>query len=190
MPPYGAASAVSLPATLPTARYNVATQGLHWLAALVILAAWGLGLSLEEFPKGPARLAAVEVHTLLGLTVLTLAVLRILSRLVSSAPESLGPAWVDRLARLGHVALYAVTVALPVSGLLLRWSARGSASLPGGWTVPAPFPIPGKDFWAETHEALAFTLAALVVGHVVAALWHQFVRRDDVLGRIVPGRGR
>ena len=185
MPSDAATSTLSL-----RERYGTVTQGLHWLAALLILAAWGLGFMLEDFPKGPARLTAIQVHSMLGLLVLTFAVLRILSRLATSAPEPLGPAWVERFARLGHGALYALTLALPATGLLLRWAHSGEATLLGGWTIPAPFTIPGEEFWAGTHELIAYALAALVLGHVVAALWHQYVLRDDVFARIVPGRGR
>jgi cytochrome b561 len=192
MPPSGAIAATARTVRIPREHYNPVTRGLHGLAAVVIICAWALGISLESFPSGPQRLSAVEVHTVLGLTVLTLAVLRILVRLVTRSPENLGPAWNDFIARLGHFALYAVTLAVPLAGLMARLARSGSVSLPGGYSIPAPpFPIVGsKDFWAQTHQTLAFALAVLVVGHLLASAWHQWVLRDDVWGRISRGPRR
>src|SRR4051794_1600426 len=176
--------------TTPTDRYGVPTQALHWLGALAILAAWSLGIMLESFPRGPVRAEAMGVHTLLGTAVLTLAALRVFSRLAGPTPAATGPAWRERAARLAHAGLYALTVALPLTGLLARWARSGSAAMPFGWSIPAPFPIPATKFWGETHETLAFALAALVVAHVAAALWHRLVLRDGVMQRMVPALGR
>ena len=176
----------SLSATLPApvAAYGTITRFLHLVGALVIIATWCLGISLESFPSGPTRLSAVGVHTMLGLTVFSLSVLRILWRLATRAPDPAGPAWMRPLAKLVHVATYLVTVALPVSGLLARWAHSGAASMPFGWSIPAPFTLPKSEVWGEVHEALALTLAALVVLHIVAALVHQFVLRDGSMRRM------
>ena len=130
------------------------------------------------------------LHSTVGLLVLTLAVLRILWRSTTPAPAHVGPAWLAPLANAGHVALYALTVALPVTGLVARWAHSGTATLIGGLSIPAPFPLPQTKLFGEVHVAIAYTLAALVAAHVLAALVHHFVLRDATLRRMAPGLSR
>lgn len=179
-------------AVLPPAvqGYGGTVRALHWIGALAVIAAWVVGISLDEFPKGPERTAVMGVHSTVGLLAFTLAVLRVLWRSVTPTPAQEGPAWLVPVARAGHVALYALILALPVLGLLARWGKSGSASLIGGLTLPAPFPVPALKLWGEAHVALAYTLAALVAVHVLAALVHHFVLRDGTLRRMAVAPSR
>jgi cytochrome b561 len=170
----------------PGQGYSGAVQALHWIGAFVIIATWGLGMSMDLFPRGPARGSAMGVHSTLGLLVFSLAVLRILWRAATRDPAPDGPAWMVPLAHAGHVTLYALTVALPVIGLLGRWSRSGTTTLIGGLAIPTPFALPKTDFWALAHTTLAYALAALVVVHVAAALIHHLVLRDGILRRMIP----
>jgi len=166
--------------------YGGTVQALHWVGAFVVIATWGLGMSMDLFPRGPARSSAMSLHSTLGLLVLSLSTLRILWRGATRDPAPDGPAWMVPLAHAGHVTLYALTVALPVIGLLGRWSRSGTATLIGGFALPAPFPLPKTELWAEAHTTLAYALAALVVVHVAAALTHHLVLRDGILRRMIP----
>ena len=170
----------------PEQAYSSTVQAMHWVGAFVLIAAWGLGVSMDLFPRGPARGAALQVHATLGLLVLTLTVLRILWRGATKAPAPEGPAWMVPLAHAGHAALYVLTIALPVSGLLGRWARQGSAALIGGLSIPTPFALPRSKLWGEAHEVIAFMLAALVVAHIAAALVHHLVLRDGILRRMLP----
>jgi cytochrome b561 len=166
--------------------YGGTVQALHWVGAFVVIATWGLGMSMDLFPRGPAHSSAMSLHSTLGLLVLSLSTLRILWRGATRDPAPDGPAWMVPLAHAGHVTLYALTVALPVIGLLGRWSRSGTATLIGGFALPAPFPLPKTELWAEAHTTLAYALAALVVVHVTAALVHHLVLRDGILRRMMP----
>lgn len=166
--------------------YSGTVQALHWIGAFVIIAAWGLGISMDLFPRGAVRSAALGVHSTLGLVVFSLAVLRILWRAATSDPPPEGPEWMVPLAHAGHVALYALTVAIPVLGLLTRWSHSGTATLIGGLAIPSPFALPDTHLWANLHSWLAYALAALVGAHVAAALIHHLVFRDNILRRMLP----
>lgn len=168
--------------------YGGTVRALHWIGALLVIAAWCVGISLDSFPRGPERTAVMGVHSTLGLVVFSLAVLRILWRLATPAPVLQGPVWLAAVARAGHTALYVLTLALPVAGLLARWAKSGSASLIGGFSIPAPFALPDTKLFAEIHVTIADALAALVAVHVLAALFHHFVLRDATLRRMAPGR--
>ena len=86
-----------------------------------------------------------------------------------------------------HALLYLLMVALPVTGFLAGASLRGAIPLPFGGEVGPLFSSPMlHEAMEETHE---FLVNALVIGvglHVVGTLWHKYVRRDGVAGRMSP----
>jgi superoxide oxidase len=170
--------------------YGTADLVLHWLAALLIVGVWTLGVAMDAFPRGPVRGTALSTHMTLGLAVLTLSVLRILWRHRAPAPPPEGPALLAVLARIGHGLLYLLTVAVPVLGLLWRWAHQGKVALLGGVVLPAPLTLPDSRLWGEAHALAAYGLAALVAGHVVAGLFHHLVLRDGTLRRMVPALPR
>ncbi len=167
-------------------RHSATTMLLHWGAAMILVGAFGLGLLLEDFARGAPRDFAMMVHYSLGTLVLALVTLRLLRRLLlrQPAPSETGPAaWA---ATAMHVALYAVMVALPLSGAFDRWARGRRLAVFGDIVIPPPFAIPGGKLWEEAHEVLAWSLVALVAVHIAAALWHHVVLRDGVLRRMLP----
>jgi cytochrome b561 len=173
--------------TVETRPLGVTTRAIHWGTALLVLSAWAVGSTMEEFPRGAGRDAAMQLHYSLGVLVLGLAALRVAWRAVSPPPPAEGAAW-QRLAASGmHLALLGLTVALPLSGLFDRWARGRPVSVFGGLPLPAPIPIPGGRAWGEVHEVLANLLLAAIAVHVVAALWHHFVLRDRTLSRMIGG---
>ena len=174
-------------AQVDTQPQGAALRAIHWASALLVLSAWVVGSAMEEFPRGGGREEAMQVHYTLGVLVLGFALLRILRHAAAPAAPIEGPAW-QRLAATGmHVALVALTLALPLSGLLDRWARGRPVSILGGIPLPAPFEIPGGRLWGEAHEVLANLLLAAIAAHVIAALWHQFVLKDRAIARMVRG---
>jgi len=166
--------------------HGATTRAIHWGTALLVLAAWVVGSTMEEFPRGGGRELAMQVHYSLGVLVLGFAALRIAWRAVSPPLQVEGSGW-QRLAAQGmHLSLILLTVGLPLSGLLDRWARGRAVAVFGGIALPAPFPVPGGKLWGEAHELLANLLLAAVAAHVLAALWHQFVVRDGTLSRMLP----
>lgn len=180
--PFSSRSATPLP------RHTSTTMLLHWGAAVIVVAAFGLGLILDDWPKGAVRDQAMMIHYTLGTIIASVALIRVLRRLVLPpvAPEA--PSLATRAAAAMHWALYATMVALPLSGALDRWARGRRLAVFGDVVIHPPFPIPGGKLWKEAHELLAWSLAAMVAVHIVAALWHHFVLRDGVLQRMVPGK--
>jgi cytochrome b561 len=166
--------------------HSAAVRAIHWASALLVLAAWVVGSTMEEFPRGGGRELAMQVHYSLGVLVLGFAVLRVLRYAVAPPPRLEGPAW-QRFGATGmHVALVLLTVALPLSGLFDRWARGRAVTVFGGMPLPAPFQVPGGRIWGEAHEVLANLLLAALALHVAAALWHHFVLRDGSLVRMLP----
>lgn len=171
-----------------TTRHTTITMLLHWTAALVVVSAFTLGLFLEDWPRGTVRDTAMMVHYSLGTLVLAMVLVRVLRRLLLPARFPAERGLMGRAAALAHWGLYAAMVGLPLTGAFDRWARGRRLSVFGDIVVPPPFPIPGGKLWKEAHELLGWAIAALVVAHVAASLWHHLVLRDGVLRRMLPAR--
>jgi cytochrome b561 len=166
---------------------GMATRAIHWASALLVLSAWVVGSTMEDFPRGAGRDAAMQLHYSLGVLVLGFAALRVAWRAVAPPPAAEGPAWQRLAATAMHIALIGLTIGVPLSGLLDRWARGRAVTVFGGMPLPAPFPVPGGRIWGEAHEVLANLMLAAIAAHVLAALWHQLILRDHAISRMVRG---
>lgn len=171
-----------------THRYTRTAIGLHWLLALMLAVSFSIGLYMADLPLSPWRLKLFNWHKWAGITILTLSVLRLLWRLTHRPPVHLpAPAWQHRLAHLTHLALYGLFFAVPLVG----WAYSSAAGFPVVLFGVLPLPdFVGRDRALAAaiepwHGRLAWTLAALVILHLAAALKHQFVDRDGLIGRML-----
>ena len=173
------------------ARWGALSQLFHWLIAALIAVQVVLGLTGVALPLGMAKLATLARHKSLGITILGLALLRLGWRAVNPTPAlpgNLRP-YERRLARLTHAALYALLIALPLTGWMMS-SARG---FPVSWFNLVQLPnllsrsVPLYHTLVRVHVALAITLGAVLTLHIAAAIKHHFVLRDDILRRMLPG---
>jgi|SRR5579871_5661000 len=182
-------------------RYGSVAMTLHWLIAAFVLVNLCLGLYMAGLPHiDPNRFLIFQTHKSIGLTVLVLSIVRLGWRLINPIPPlPLGMNPALRLgARAAHYLLYFLIVAIPLAG----WAMVSSSSL----GLPTPyfglFSWPNIPFLADlprtvkmhnltlfgtTHALLAYLMIGLFVFHVLGALYHQFLRRDDVLRRMLPG---
>lgn len=171
-------------------RYTGTAIALHWLVAAGIVGTFALGLYMHDLPFSPAKLKLVAWHKWAGVTLFMLVCLRLAWRLGHRPPElpAAMPAWQRRAADATHVALYLLMLVIPVSG----WLMSSTKGVPTVWfgVVPLPDLLAKDAALGETlqavHRTLNYTLAALVLAHVGAALKHHFVDRDEVLARMLP----
>jgi cytochrome b561 len=171
------------------ARYDVFARGLHWTMAALIAFAFVLGLTAEKMPE-TVEPFAVQVHVLLGASLVVLLGFRVLWRVVHAAPPPLpATATMKRAAQLGHLALYLLMGAVLAAGLATLF-LRGRGIEAFLFTIPSPLAenrVLGRSA-KEVHEVLSFALIGLTGLHVAAALWHQFVLRDHTLARMAAPR--
>lgn len=169
--------------------YSAPAKLAHWLIALLILAAFPLGLYMHDLPLSPEKLRLYSYHKWIGMTVLLLFLPRLVWRFVRQPPPLLpAPIWQLRVAEATHWLLYLLMAAVPVSGWLMS-SAKGFQLVYLG-LLPIPDLI-GKDkALAETlaavHSSLAWVLIVLIGIHIAAALKHHFIDRDTTLRRMLP----
>jgi cytochrome b561 len=174
-------------------RYTATAKILHWLMAALIIGTFLLGLTMVDMPGiTPTKLKYFNWHKWAGVTVLALAVMRLLWRLTHPAPPlpaSL-PKWQKTVAESTHYLLYILIFAVPLSGYFYSLAAGFKVVYLG--LLPLPVLIDPnselKPLLKTLHYVLNMGLAALVVAHIGAALQHHFIDRDDVLTRMLPQR--
>ena len=172
-----------------TTRYSAAAIVLHWLTALLVVAGFTLGLSMVGLPFSRQKLQWYAWHKWIGITIWLLTWGRLAWRWRHPAPPmELMPAWQQRAAVVTHALLYALLVAIPLSGWLYSSATGVQVVYLGLLPLPdlVPKDKPMADVLRGVHVTLNFTLLALVCIHGAAALKHHFVDRDAVLIRMLP----
>lgn len=170
--------------------YTRTAIALHWLIALGIFCALPLGMVMTELKLSPTKLQLYSYHKWLGISILGLVLLRILWRATHTPPPLVaGMARWQRVAAQGaHHALYALMVAAPLSGWLMSSALGVSVVWFGVWPLPD---LIGKnkelgEALKTVHAALDYTLLAVVVVHMLGALKHHLIDRDETLTRMLP----
>jgi cytochrome b561 len=170
--------------------WGAAAKLFHWLLAVLVFAQIALGLTAVSWRVSPTKLDLFVWHKSVGLLILALLALRLAWRLTNRVPNlPAGMAAWERLgARLSHFLLYALMIALPLSG----WVIASASNVPFKifWTIPLPaIAAPDKavaDLFSTIHGWLVTLLALVLVAHICAALRHHYVKRDTVLLRMLP----
>ncbi len=195
-------------------RYSAVAIVLHWAIAIAILGmiplGWWMGDALEDKATQAQAIAAFQLHKSIGLTVLLLSIARLGWRLTHPTPplpEAMKP-WEKLAATATHWAFYFLIIAMPLSGWLYvstGWSVHDDRPLEvptlyfGLFQVPHLFGLSHladqaramlAGVFENAHSKMAWGAIGLTALHVAAALKHQFVDKDGVLARMVPGLER
>jgi cytochrome b561 len=171
-------------------RYTAVAQGFHWIIAALIVTQFTLAWMADDLPLGARKLGLLARHKSFGMTVLMLAILRLLWRLnhpTPALPSGMTP--LERLlARTTHTAFYVLLFAMPVTGWMMSSAKNYSVSWFGWFTWPNLIAKneTAFDFLRSTHHLLSYALFAIAMLHILAALKHHFWDKDDVLLRMLP----
>ncbi|HSY26866.1 MAG TPA: cytochrome b [Burkholderiaceae bacterium] len=172
-------------------RYTKTAMLLHWLIALLIICAFTLGVTMVNIHGlSPTKLKYFSWHKWLGCTVFGLACLRLLWRLWHPAPPyPLSMSKLQQLAANGlHGLMYFLIFAVPLSGYFYSLAAGIPVVYLG--IVPLPVFIDPNPEWKPILKAVHYTFNVVLLSgfclHVLAALKHQFIDRDNIFKRILP----
>jgi cytochrome b561 len=170
--------------------YRWPAKLFHWLTAAAVITAVVLGFSMVSAEPGPRQNQLYDLHRSFGALILTLTGLRLLWRLYSPPPPLVPgmPAWQELAATWTHRLLYVFLFAMP----LLGWA--GTSAFPATITVFGLFELPPlvkpnrelSTILLGIHWRLGWLLCVVIAGHVGAALYHHFIRKDETLRRMLP----
>lgn len=176
-------------------RYNAVAILLHWAIFVLLVITVRIGWSAEDLDKA-ARLQAMQFHKSFGLTILLLSVFRLVWRHINPPPAP--PANMSArdllIMKLTHIAFYGLMLGIPLLGwLLISTSGYKFPTMFWGMFEWPVLPLSEQSFSKPLHEVAEFLHSkfvwlgiVLMVLHVAAALKHQFVDKDGILGRMIP----
>jgi cytochrome b561 len=174
-----------------TTAYTRPAVALHWIVAALVIIAIALGWTMTDMVFSPLKLRLFNWHKWVGITVLALMFVRILWRLWHPPPAPLPmPAWQRLSAQVLHGVLYLMLLVQPLTG----WIYSNASGIPVVYLGLIPLPnLVGKnkaldDVVKEIHGTGGWVLAVIIGLHVLAAIKHHFVDRDDTLRRMLHWR--
>ncbi len=172
-------------------RYSVAQRNLHWGFLILLVLAYITIEFRSEFERGSTgRIFMVQSHFWLGISIFALSVPRLLLRIKRGIPPINPPlaSWQNFIGKLIHVAIYIFLFAQPLLGMATAWTDGKAIMLPfTGIELPAL--LAENEELAhqleDIHKTAANAFYFLVGFHVLAALHHHFIRKDDTLKRML-----
>ena len=170
-----------MPIKSSTDRYGAVAITIHWVTALAVLLMLGSGQLMDWNPAAAGTI--LPYHVVTGMLIGVLTLLRILWWLAfdrQPAPQAGMPAWQERLARLVHWGLYACILVLVGSGVAMMVLLNALGPIFSGGTLPDFSQAPPR----LVHGLVGRLLLLLALGHIGAALWHQWIRQDHLLARM------
>jgi len=168
--------------------YTRTAQILHWVMAIIFITAWVIGFysgNFLSYDTSTIKGDVITLHKNIATTIIFLVIIRILWRYTHPAPklpDTMSPT-MKTLAHIGHLLLYVILVALPITGCLFSWSADHPA--PVLYLFDIPRLVQKNDellaIVKPLHIYISWFAGLLIVGHILAALKHHFIDKDNIL---------
>lgn len=190
-------------------RYTKTAVVLHWLIAIAIFAMFALGWFMTDLPKEAPKQSAFDLfnwgiytwqtseeisprsfyfnlHKSIGVTIAALILIRILWRVINKPPALLTSykAWERKLATGTHHLLYVLMIALPASGLIMSVYSKYGIKWFGMPFISGLDNKAMREFYTQAHYVIGIILLVIVGTHILGALKHKFVDKDETMKRI------
>ncbi|MBU3644214.1 MAG: cytochrome b [Candidatus Methylopumilus sp.] len=194
---------------MSTQRYTKTAIILHWLIGALIVFMFLLGWYMTELPKDADKVMSFDLfdlgiaqwnvaqemsprtfyfnlHKSLGVTILALVLFRIYWRLSHRPPALLSSlkAWERKLAAGGHHSLYLLMVLIPVAGIIMSLYSKYGLQWFGIKLLEGLDNKDLRETFAEVHELLGTAMLVVLAVHVLGALKHRLIDKDDTMKRM------
>ena len=169
-------------------KYGLVAKVFHWVMAILIIGMLCLGLYMTGLPNSLAKLQLYGYHKATGILILFLVSLRLAWRLINISPTPAPmPNWQRISAYTLHFAIYIFMFAIPITGWLISSAAGIPVSFFGLFLMPDLLSPNERliDVFEQIHESLAFILIGMICLHILAALKHHFINKDNTLRKIL-----
>jgi cytochrome b561 len=190
--------------------YTKTAKVLHWLIAIGIFVMFGIGWFMADLPKEAPKQLAFDIldlgvytwnlseeasprtfyfnlHKSIGVTIFALILIRILWRFTHKPPALLTSykAMERKLANGAHHLLYLLMVALPISGIIMATYSKYGIKWFGINFLGGTDNKPMRDLFKEAHEIIGLIMVTVIVIHILGALKHKFIDKDETLSRML-----
>lgn len=194
-----------------SSRYTKTAVLLHWLIALGIFVMFGIGWFMADLPKKVPDQASFDLfdlgifswqvdeaisprafyfnlHKSIGITLFALIAIRILWRITHKPPALLASykAIERKIASGAHHLLYLLMVAVPLTGLIMAIYSKYGLKWFGIDFIAGLDNKPIRELFKEAHEIIGILLLVVVGVHILGALKHKFIDKDETLSRMMP----
>lgn len=165
-------------------KWSVSSRVFHWISAILLLVTWVMILLYDNLDSN----LYIGLHKSFGISLLFWMIARVINRLLTKAPPAAPmPKWQALLAHLTHFGLYALLIAMPMAGLLMTVYGGRPVDIFGLFQIPV-FVTPDRGLarsYNDLHTDIIWpAIIAFTLIHIGAALYHQFVKKDNLIARM------
>lgn len=165
-------------------RWSFGSRIFHWISAILLLITWVMILLYDNLDSN----LYIGLHKSFGISLLFWMIARVINRVLTKTPPSVPmPKWQALLAHLTHFGLYALLIAMPMAGLLMSVYGGRPVDIFGLFQIPV-FVTPDRSlarFYNDLHTNIIWpTIIVFTLLHVGGALYHQFVKKDNLIARM------
>lgn len=165
-------------------KWSISSRIFHWISAVLLLVTWTMIFLYSNSDNS----FYIGLHKAFGVSLLFWMIARVINRAITKAPPPVPmPRWQMLLAQLSHFALYALLIAMPIAGLLMSVYGGRPVDIFGLFQIPV-FVTPDRSaarFYNDLHTDIIWPMIiAFTLIHISAALYHQFVKKDNLITRI------
>ncbi|MCG9580778.1 cytochrome b [Vibrio tubiashii] len=168
--------------------YNLVARGVHWVSALVIIGLFAVGLWMVDLSYySEWYRTAPHWHKSIGLLLAGLTLFRLFWKIVTASPKVEGAAYEVIGAKLAHLGMYAILLALFASGYLISTEDGRGIDVFTWFTVPSLGALfeNQADIAGQVHFYAAWSLIIIAAVHAIAALKHHFINKDNTLRKMI-----
>ncbi|AIW16346.1 cytochrome b [Vibrio tubiashii] len=168
--------------------YNLVARGVHWISALVIIGLFAVGLWMVDLSYySEWYRTAPHWHKSIGLLLAGLTLFRLFWKIVTASPKVEGAAYEVIGAKLAHLGMYAILLALFASGYLISTEDGRGIDVFTWFTVPGLGALfeNQADIAGQVHFYAAWALIIIAAVHAIAALKHHFINKDNTLRKMI-----
>lgn len=194
----------------PNTRYTKTAKVLHWLIAIGVFGMFALGWYMSDLPKEAPKQMAYDLfdwgiytwqvseeisprsfyfnlHKSIGVTIFALIIFRILWRVTHKPPALLATykVWERKLATGAHHTLYLLMVVLPLSGIIMAIASKYGIKWFGLEFIGGLDNKPLREAFKEVHEIVGVVILSVIILHIIGALKHKFIDKDETLNRML-----
>ena len=171
-------------------QFGSVAKFFHWFMASLFIAMFAVAYTMMAASPSSTKGLLYGLHKSTGVLLFALVILRLTWRLVQPQPllPRTMPIWQKIAAQLNFVVLYVLMFGMPLTGLTMSLRGDHPVSFYGLFTIPAFSPSKSMStFCWQAHALLSYIMIGVVALHILAALYHHFIRRDKVLLSMLPG---